>query len=894
MTDGAQTQPRWMSWFHGGRLVWAVLALCVASASWYGLYRGDPNIDGLDITEYVHLGDPAGRAWSDGREYMPGFLVARVADPEGVELDDVYYAEARVRSDGTQYDIRRVSNITQTPQAREVLLAHTGGTALFAVEVFGQNQALLLVDFSGDERDMSAVKTGADRARLEMTNLLNTGRTGGVGQRLYGLRTPAKRLSATASGSRYIVETGEGALTIDASTGTASPSELATYQPRYFAQKQVVPWLVDTIRGMSWVGPRKIALLEKFVFGHRDRLKRAAFAMGLVDESADLRSELDQEPGEALTFEVGEDVTSKEWPPATVKSAFATPEKGEGEWTPTGTKWLRRLPKAPPAFYKTAVRMDEKRPYESVVLIAMDMRQLEMGLVAGTVNPRSSFGTRGDGIIPREPEIMDNLVAAFNGGFQTAHGAYGMIVDRQTILPAMPHAATVAVRDDGHVKMGTWYNSMTVPEDLHSLRQNLPPLAADGVFNPTNKRSRWGGTSSDLDLINTTRSGMALCGDHTLMYSWCKSCSADAIGRAFINAGCEYGMHMDMNPTHTGWSWYRVDPGNLSEDGQVSGVRSAKGAKRMDFKVDRYIQRDVKDFFYLTLRGDFTDRLGDAPPGFKPWSTEHAPVGIEGFLPVAAATSDTQGTRLVALDATRLTVSFRRGDDEPDPTGTLRPAPPVKLSRGVAVLDLGVTHSAGLTVEGRIHSPAAPGQAVIVPAGKGLRIEGTLPSPSPRTFRTGWPLVQRGVANPFPIAAPQGTRWGALGRTADTIYYVEGTDPTRMAKALVAMKVDTAAVTSTLSRPAPLAFLKKGEEVTPLEGNQTAFDATRAATTHLYFEVVADGPRTSRLQLAPVKLSKEEALRQRRLQGQIKAMRQELRTLQNEKYREWKSKTGKP
>jgi hypothetical protein len=884
----------WLTYLHAGRLVWGAMAALVAAASWYGLYRGDPDVDGLDITQYVHLDDPAKRGWTQGRDYVPGFLVARVAAPDGVELDDVYYAEARVREDGTQYDIRRVSNITQTPQAAEVLLAHTGSTALFAVDVFGQQQALLLVNFGGDERDMSAVATRADHARLEITNLMNTGRPGGVGQRLYGLKTPAKRLSATVGAGKYIVETPQGAVSIDATTGAVDAPELLTYQPRYFAQKQLVPWLVDTIRGLSWVGPHKVVLLEKFVFGHRDRLKRAAFAMGLVDESANLRQELDQEPGEALEFEVGDDVSSTEWPPKTVKSAFAQTEPGEGEWTPTGTKWLRRISKAPPAFYKTAVRMDPKRPYEALVLIAMDMRQLDMGLVAGTVNPRPSFGTPGTGIIPRKPELMDNLVAGFNGGFQTAHGAYGMVVNRQTILPAMPHAATVAVRDDGHVKMGTWYNSMTVPDDIHSLRQNLPPLMADGVFNPTNKRSRWGGTSSDLDLLNTTRSGMALCGDHTLMYAWCKSCSANAIGLGFISAGCKYGMHMDMNPTHTGWSWYRVDPENIGKDGTIKGARSAKGAKRMDFRVDRYIERDVKDFFYLTLRRDFTTKLAAPPKGFKPWGTEHAPTGTEGFLPVAATTTDDHDTMLVAMDATRLEVAFRRGDDEPDPTGTLRPADPVRLKHGVAALDLGLTTNAGLVVDGRIHAPAVAGQPAIVPDKDGLRILPALPAVNPRTFRGGWPLVKDGAPNLFPIAGPQGMRWGAIARVGDTFLYIQGTDPARMANALIELDVKTAVVTQLIGRKSPLVFLRGGEEVTPVDGEQSVFDATRAKTTHLYFEVIPAGPRTSPLGLEPVELSAEEQLRQKRLQGQINAMRQELRNVQNARYRAWKNKTGKP
>ena len=45
----------------------------------------------------------------------------------------------------------------------------------------------------------------------------------------------------------------------------------------------------------------------------------------------------------------------------------------------------------------------------------------------------------------------------------------------------------------------------------------------------------------------------------------------------------------------------------------IDDFLSAKGAKRMGFRDERYIKRDVKDFFYLTLRPDYVSALPPAP-----------------------------------------------------------------------------------------------------------------------------------------------------------------------------------------------------------------------------------------------------------------------------------------
>ena len=108
----------------------------VSDGSWREFVREGPRRALMTPEGVRALLLPAPLSWTAGREYVPGFLVAHDAE---TELDDIYYAESRVRADGTRYDVRRVCNLTRTPQAREILLAHSAHSALFGVEVFGQS-----------------------------------------------------------------------------------------------------------------------------------------------------------------------------------------------------------------------------------------------------------------------------------------------------------------------------------------------------------------------------------------------------------------------------------------------------------------------------------------------------------------------------------------------------------------------------------------------------------------------------------------------------------------------------------------------------------------------------------------------------------------------------------
>ncbi len=212
---------------------------------------------------------------------------------------------------------------------------------------------------------------------------------------------------------------------------------------------------------------------------------------------------------------------------------------------------------APPYFYKTFTRPDPKRPYAKVWFIAMDMRQLTLGMQAGFEDPEPLTGPAGEGRLPDDRSVLSRVVGTFNGAFKSEHGKYGMMVAKQVLLPPVPGAATVAITTAHEVAFGDWPRSPTIPDDLLSFRQNLDPLVEDGQVNPTG-RIIWGwqlqGTS-----VMTERTAMCISGAGHVYYAWAEETDAKILGEALRQAGCSYALHLDMNPGHCGFIYTRVN-----------------------------------------------------------------------------------------------------------------------------------------------------------------------------------------------------------------------------------------------------------------------------------------------------------------------------------------------
>ncbi|HEY3234200.1 MAG TPA: hypothetical protein VGJ84_05760, partial [Polyangiaceae bacterium] len=232
----------------------------------------------------------------------------------------------------------------------------------------------------------------------------------------------------------------------------------------------------------------------------------------------------------------------------------------------------------------------------------------------------SATGETGPGLVPRDPKVLSRFVAALNGGFQAQHGAFGMMSERVVYLPPKPFAATVAELSDENTGFGTWPVDTTIPDEMLSFRQNMTPLIVDGVFNPYH-RYWWGGVPPGwTDESRTVRSGICLTQEKFVAYFYAESVDANHLAVAMKRARCTYGIHLDMNPGHVGLEFYRVSKTEdlpsldrpLEEEWQARGpVPDANGWEFMGRRMirhmalmnfPRYIQRESRDFFYLTLR----------------------------------------------------------------------------------------------------------------------------------------------------------------------------------------------------------------------------------------------------------------------------------------------------
>jgi hypothetical protein len=266
------------------------------------------------------------------------------------------------------------------------------------------------------------------------------------------------------------------------------------------------------------------------------------------------------------------------------------------------------------------VRPDPRRLDVRVYVTLWDPRQIALHIEAGTVEPISANGEHGPGLVPRTPEVMKHLVAAFNGGFQAEHGEFGMQANGIEYLPPKPYAATVMDLRDGSTAFGAWPDSSAVPDDVVAFRQNLTALVQNDAFNPWG-RTWWGGTPPGwTDNIHSARSAICLTKEGFVGYFYSPSVSAQDLAAGMLDARCSFGIHLDMNPGHAGFELYNVAPdgrlnplrrslqGDWEAEGKVPGMpgwafrarRMIRGMGHMLFP--RYIQREARDFFYLTAR----------------------------------------------------------------------------------------------------------------------------------------------------------------------------------------------------------------------------------------------------------------------------------------------------
>lgn len=682
-----------------------LLAFAVAAGAGSALAR--PSLHASSETELLAAlqratGQHVDRvAWEPSRGVVTDATLGRrmlflaSAVPNGPR--DLYRARVRVSYEGKPLELCDWVNLTNTPIGDEHALILSGTRAAFSTFSFDSEQAVTVLDLSG-EGAQNLTESLTDRLMAHFTNLQNTGAGEGIGRIDVAFEEPVRSVGLQLEGQKLALELERGErehLELDLSQPELAPPGVRVEAARHLP-KRFIFWAVDSVRAVPWIGPAPIAWLEERVFAVKDRARRLAHSGG--DEKLANVTTLEAAVLPAATFNEKEPV----WPPADIPSPWSTPEPGEGKWTAPTQPWIKRLPsvgseEAPTPFMTTFVRPDEQRPYARVLFVAMDMRQLELGMEAGVEDPKPLSGPPGTGRLPRKPEIYKRTAAAFNGGFKTEHGSYGMMVERRVLLPAMPGGATIAALSGGRVQLGTWGKDSKTggPNDLElvSFRQNIDPLLEDGVLNPT-KRTQWGFTLPETGM-QTERSGVCMTAQGQLLYGWGDDVSADTLAKAMRLASCTYGMHLDMNPHHTGFSFINID--------ELKGkkYKSELLTSKMEISPERYIEYAPKDFFYLLLRDPTPPpiaREGAEPVAWTAMALSPPPK----FLP-ALHTARVEDVELLAIEPGRVDFRLRAGTVETEMPAALELAES-DASRALLALGFGAAKGRarrGLSIGGQ-------------------------------------------------------------------------------------------------------------------------------------------------------------------------------------------------
>jgi hypothetical protein len=713
--------------------VFASAVACIAAAE--STPVPDPTIEGVAGM----LGAKAGRVvlpadvrWEPSRGDVPDLVLGRrvlflASDLPGGPRD-VWRAAVRVTPDGHALDVSDTHNLTSTPLGDDHSLVVRGERAAYATLAFGQEQSISMLDLAGERSGSSGESPWIEEATRWLTNAEETGNGDGVGRVEVTLDQPALHVGLVLTDRALQVELedsggGRRQAVLDSDRGELSPSAIGMHaEVVRHLPKRFILWAVDTARAVPWIGPAPVAWLEEHVFAVKDELRRMAFKAHDADATETL-ADVGAQSSPAATQEAGalsphslQLDEQGHWPPADIRSIWKTVEPGEGAWQAPRMPWMKKAElegvdpaSVPAAMLRTFVRPDPDRPYTRVILVAMDMRQLDLEMEAGTEDPKPLTGGHGPGRIPRDPAVYTRVVAAYNGAFKTEHGNYGMMVHKRVLLPPQPNAATVVVLSDQRVGFGSWADSAQIgrirgvdPGDIVSFRQNLDALVDQGEVNPLG-RALWGYTLPGQGM-QTERSGLCVTKDGHLIYAWGDDVSGTALGKAMKMGGCDYAMHLDMNPHHTGFIFAAI------HDLKTKTYKSELLTPLMTVSPDRYIEYAPKDFFYMLLHDPTPPPVGgvawradgqEPPPAWAPslWSLR---------LHDGSGEVD-----LFDFEAGRAAFRIRGGSKEPDAkTGAtaLHDLDDEDANKVIVAVGLGRAtdkHPRGLATDGRLAYPLA-------------------------------------------------------------------------------------------------------------------------------------------------------------------------------------------
>lgn len=352
------------------------------------------------------------------------------------------------------------------------------------------------------------------------------------------------------------------------------------------------PALADGLR--ATIGSEAVTALEELGAEAEDRLRLAldrSGARGLSDvtpeEVAALSRRAPAEPAQRV-------VAVPAFRPRDVGPLFpavASPE--DGQWQPVPVATGEGAP-----LHRTLIHPDPKRPYAELFVFALDLSQVKLHFVPGSHEPKGLPGAQA--ALPRPGRIpareLGTLIAAFNGGFKSEHGQFGMQADGFEIAPPKPGSCTVAANAEGALRIGTWSNLRAESASFTDWRQTPACMAENGALHPglTGDSTRWGATIDGDTVIR--RSAVGLDRERrTLFVAISNATTARAIATGMMHVGAHDVAQLDVNYSYPRFVLYRHEG--------AAGVTAMTAVKGFSVDRDAYVGRaSPRDFFYVTAR----------------------------------------------------------------------------------------------------------------------------------------------------------------------------------------------------------------------------------------------------------------------------------------------------
>lgn len=238
----------------------------------------------------------------------------------------------------------------------------------------------------------------------------------------------------------------------------------------------------------------------------------------------------------------------------------------------------------------TFTRPDPSRTFAITTVVQMDMKVMRLRSVAGTIFPGGPVGRPGPGVIPKSVVESNNLIAAFDGGFQYRDGQYGMIVGNTTYLPLLDNLGTLVGYKDGTIKIVN-YTGQSLGDNIDFIRQNCPILIDNGTMAVTDEKNTeiWGRTPATN--IYTWRSGVGVTAKGNLVFAVGNNLTPTTLAIALKSAGALNAIQLDINPT-----WVRF---NIFEPLGGGKYNTSTLTKDLVDGSKQYLTGYTKDFFYL-------------------------------------------------------------------------------------------------------------------------------------------------------------------------------------------------------------------------------------------------------------------------------------------------------